>query len=1356
MATTPSQQSPKKDIVDAKSGGCPELISTDALNFPSVTCAAYDGIGSLPQLGKQPYQAKSRLQTYKMQSSKRPASLVGPKLEYVNDQPARKRRKTSQRCKKGKGSPDARAQAQSAEGNQQNASRETPAIHHPILSAYFQSLLPLRQYLALAINSSKSTATSSISRRERLLRFESDGSVLQNDVVRLLDTTVVGALKPTEEIDGADPVVEKALAECLNATQDERIVSSHDELVDCAISILFQKARVYGGWANSVLAAGYRINDSSTRLRTTHKFRQFGLDVVCIYPNPHAAEFRSTPWKTITDIIGQETMLKLLAMQGDAEGAVFFPLSDKVRRGYGPNSLISNKCFQQFLGTPLSEIQLEKKVQKIWPAHEGVAAARPHEQVTFSRKPKTPESIVRTPSEIRFVRSRIFYAKPVNNKNSESKTGLPHIHVLNRYSNPNKRNHKVHALKYIFPRAFDLHNVFTSTVDKRDTAQKFKDYTLREEEIDSRISRSYQDRRLKKVIKKNSQPGDPGCPDDNDDLHHGYVPPPSPLPDISKKERTAYELIENLPQRFRGRILHLVGELIRLQRRCRYHPLLQHYCPSSVINPDASDPRPKVPTAPPSNQTSPTASMRFKTQLSSHRKSTARGKRASLEEPVIITQSVKPAAGEASLQDPILLYAASSHSVYTFLRAVLGNIIPLEFWGADKAALKNREIFFNHMEKFVKLRRYESLTLHNVLQGYKMTDLAWLHQKQPSPTGKVKLDAADMKQCTSLFAEFVYYLFDSLVMPLIRAHFYVTESTSDKNRTCYFRQDVWRKLSSSYVNKMISTMFTDIPTQRARDIMDRRAAKFSTIRLLPKNNSFRFLSNLKRRPMELDPKTGRRVLAKSINMILKPNHVALSFEKSRQPQALGASIFSLGEILQKLTTFRDRLKADGVFGKRKLYFVKADVASAFDTIPQNRVLEVVKKLYVESAYKVRKQGRVTSGIGKVGEAKPKILFPQIAEPADRHVPSIEQNKKFVAETGIDQKSLIFVDRVTCTHYEHDALIRELGEHVSNNFVQIGKRFYRQSVGIPQGSIMSTLLCNLFYADLEARELPFTQARTGLLMRLTDDFLFVTTNRDHAQRFCDAIHKGFPRYGVVVRPEKSLVNFEVTFNGCKIARTIGGSGFPYCGTLIDEKSLEIKRDWSRRDGTLISNLLTVEYGSKPGQKMLDKVLGGWKLVSTAIYLNTGFNSRRTVVTNLYWSFVDAAMKFHRYHRSISSHHRRRGNKSQKNSLKTNDSQTLHIIEEFMSLAYTLMMSRENRTYDDEGAVVPKNGLIGRVQIRWLVAKAFLRVLGKKQTLFRRVIRWLEECVRATAGRVDWVFHRAAADVEVNEIFDSVRY
>lgn len=40
--------------------------------------------------------------------------------------------------------------------------------------------------------------------------------------------------------------------------------------------------------------------------------------------------------------------------------------------------------------------------------------------------------------------------------------------------------------------------------------------------------------------------------------------------------------------------------------------------------------------------------------------------------------------------------------------------------------------------------------------------------------------------------------------------------------------------------------------------------------------------------------------------------------------------------------------------------------------------------------------------------------------------------------------------------------------------KIGKDYFRQVVGIPQGSVLSTLLCSFFYGDLERRHLKFTE------------------------------------------------------------------------------------------------------------------------------------------------------------------------------------------------------------------------------------------------------------------------------------------
>lgn len=94
----------------------------------------------------------------------------------------------------------------------------------------------------------------------------------------------------------------------------------------------------------------------------------------------------------------------------------------------------------------------------------------------------------------------------------------------------------VHIMMYMFPRQFGLHNVFTSLVDRRQTAQQFMDYTLREEEINQKF----------------------------------------PKEDAEGKPHKLH-----IPKRLRGETQHLVQRLMVLHGRCSYSELFQHYCPVS-------------------------------------------------------------------------------------------------------------------------------------------------------------------------------------------------------------------------------------------------------------------------------------------------------------------------------------------------------------------------------------------------------------------------------------------------------------------------------------------------------------------------------------------------------------------------------------------------------------------------------------------------------------------------------------------------------------------------------------------------------------------------------------------------------
>ena len=113
--------------------------------------------------------------------------------------------------------------------------------------------------------------------------------------------------------------------------------------------------------------------------------------------------------------------------------------------------------------------------------------------------------------------------------------------VLNRYSDSGNPEHTVHHLKYIFPRQFGLHNVFTCSVDTRETSHAFKDYTLREQEIALDLKRFR--------IQQNDQ---------------------------------CKKLGSRLPKRLRGPLFQLIGKLQRLHNKCSYLELLKYYCPVIV------------------------------------------------------------------------------------------------------------------------------------------------------------------------------------------------------------------------------------------------------------------------------------------------------------------------------------------------------------------------------------------------------------------------------------------------------------------------------------------------------------------------------------------------------------------------------------------------------------------------------------------------------------------------------------------------------------------------------------------------------------------------------------------------------
>lgn len=230
----------------------------------------------------------------------------------------------------------------------------------------------------------------------------------------------------------------------------------------------------------------------------------------------------------------------------------------------------------------------------------------------------------------------------------------------------------IRIMMYIFPREFGLHNVFTSQVDPRETVQPLKDYTLREEEI----TRVY-GRRLTE--------------------------------DISSKIR--------VPKRLRGKAIELVKKLRISHRLCSYKELLRCYCPSLVSFNTLAIENLLM------NQGSHLATSGMSTQQTTCDGSTAFDTQIHGQVPDVNPDATaKPNSMKKSTsRKPSLMdYATPTANVSAFCRSVLSTLIPNAFWGEGDTQRHNKGLFMKSVDRFIALRRFETLSLHDVIQGMKV------------------------------------------------------------------------------------------------------------------------------------------------------------------------------------------------------------------------------------------------------------------------------------------------------------------------------------------------------------------------------------------------------------------------------------------------------------------------------------------------------------------------------------------------------------------------------------------------------------------------------------------------------------
>lgn len=239
---------------------------------------------------------------------------------------------------------------------------------------------------------------------------------------------------------------------------------------------------------------------------------------------------------------------------------------------------------------------------------------------------------------------------------------------------------------------------------------------------------------------------------------------------------------------------------------------------------------------------------------------------------------------------------------------------------------------------------------------------------------------------------------------------------------------------------------------------------------------------------------------------------------------------------------------------------------------------------------------------------------------------------------------IVLDNAKSQHLSKESLLELLRNHLQGNIVvsrqKYGHSYLAQKSGIPQGSVLSTTFCNYYFGDSNIENvilkgLSNNSNQISLLVRVVDDFLFVTTDKNARQQFMKNMFIGIPNLGVKINEDKSRVNHDTTVSittpsGSKCIHSVksslmkkgNDSYFSWCGLLINTETFSLHVDYSRFTGTTSSDTLTLDRDRNALRKRMRTFV---RPRCQKLFFDTTINSELDIQINFHQALSYAAIK-----------------------------------------------------------------------------------------------------------------------------------
>jgi len=246
-------------------------------------------------------------------------------------------------------------------------------------------------------------------------------------------------------------------------------------------------------------------------------------------------------------------------------------------------------------------------------------------------------------------------------------------------------------------------------------------------------------------------------------------------------------------------------------------------------------------------------------------------------------------------------------NVFKFIKDFLDFCLPKSFLGED-----NYQVLLDKIKIFITLNRFETFNKINLFDSkeFSFKSMKWLEFIKLSKTTYREI-GINLKNF--IMKNIIYWIFDYVVVQLIRSHFYVTEKQGDHYKTFYYHKKDWDLILK--INEIkFKDQFTEIDKKQAIDILYQKDLAFGKLRLVPKPSTCRPIISYKKRTMR------SKFFMK--NTLFETQKVFKYLSSLMQYKQNNCVVFDYKAIIQKLRKFRYDLhkKIQNFINEENKYF----------------------------------------------------------------------------------------------------------------------------------------------------------------------------------------------------------------------------------------------------------------------------------------------------------------------------------------------------------------------------------------------------------------------------------------------------